>query len=98
MYDGRLILHFKIPSLKSCYLYSKLVSMKPASRILTESVIDNSFSVKRLDDDVPYSGHFVRLNYHHIVIIERGRGVLTVDHHSFDIAGQGIFLLSKGQI
>ncbi|RQO40330.1 hypothetical protein DBR39_05110 [Chryseobacterium sp. KBW03] len=72
--------------------------MKPASRILTESAIDNSFSVKRLDDDVPYSGHFVRLNYHHIVIIESGRGVLTVDHHSFDIAGQEIFLLSKGQI
>ena len=72
--------------------------MKPVSRILTESAIDNSFSVQRLNDDVPYSGYFVRLNYHHILMIESGRGVLTVDQHSFEIAGQEIFLLSKGQI
>ena len=72
--------------------------MKPVSGILTESVIDHSFSVKRLENDVPYSGSFVRLNYHHVLMIESGRGVLTVDGRSFDIAGQKIFLLSKGQI
>ncbi|MDR3025465.1 helix-turn-helix transcriptional regulator [Chryseobacterium sp.] len=72
--------------------------MKQVSGILTESVIDHSFSVKRLEDGIPYSGNFVRLNYHHILMIESGRGVLTVDEHTFDIAGQKIFLLSKGQI
>lgn len=72
--------------------------MKTVSEIVTESVIDHSFSVKRLEDDIPYSGYFVRLNYHHIVMIESGKGVLTIDEHSFDIAGQEIFLLSKGQI
>lgn len=72
--------------------------MKPVSEILTESVIDHSFSVKRLENEVPYSGSFVRLSYHHILIVESGRGVLMVDEQSFDIAGQEIFLLSKGQI
>lgn len=72
--------------------------MKPVSGILTESVIDHSFSVKRLEEHVPYSGSFVRLNYHHILMIESGRGVLSIDEHTFDIAGQRIFLLSKGQI
>ncbi|WP_223598854.1 helix-turn-helix domain-containing protein [Chryseobacterium sp. GVT01B] len=72
--------------------------MKQVSGILTESVIDHSFSVKRLEDEIPYSENFVRLNYHHILMVENGRGVLTVDEHTFDIAGQKIFLLSKGQI
>ncbi|TZF93549.1 helix-turn-helix domain-containing protein [Chryseobacterium panacisoli] len=72
--------------------------MKPVSGILTESVIDHSFSVKRLENDLPYSGSFVRLNYHHILMVESGRGVLVVDEQSFDIAGHKIFLLSKGQI
>ncbi|WP_213279204.1 AraC family transcriptional regulator [Chryseobacterium indologenes] len=72
--------------------------MKPVSGILTESVIDHSFSVKRLEEHVPYSGSFVRLNYHHILMIESGRGVLVIDEHTFDIADQKIFLLSKGQI
>lgn len=72
--------------------------MKPVSGILTESVIDHSFSVKRLEEHIPYSGSFVRLNYHHILMIESGRGVLVIDEHTFDIAGQRIFLLSKGQI
>ncbi|MDW9379524.1 helix-turn-helix domain-containing protein [Chryseobacterium sp. JV558] len=72
--------------------------MKQVSGILTEAVIDHSFSVKRLEDEIPYSRNFVRLNYHHILMIENGRGVLSVDEHTFDIAGQKIFLLSKGQI
>jgi hypothetical protein len=72
--------------------------MKPVSGILTESVIDHSFSVKRLEEHIPYSGSFVRLNYHHILMIESDRGVLVIDEHTFDIADQKIFLLSKGQI
>ncbi|MDR6461891.1 helix-turn-helix transcriptional regulator [Chryseobacterium sediminis] len=72
--------------------------MKPVSGILTESVIDHSFSVKRLEEHIPYSGSFVRLNYHHILMIESGRGVLSIDERTFDLAGQKIFLLSKGQI
>ncbi|MBE4949086.1 helix-turn-helix domain-containing protein [Chryseobacterium culicis] len=72
--------------------------MKPLSGIVTESAIDHSFSVKRLEDDVPYSGDFVRLNYHHIVMVESGKGSLKIDEYSFDIADQEIFLLSKGQI
>lgn len=72
--------------------------MKPVSGIVTETVISNSFSAKRLEDDIPYSKNFVRLNYHHIIMIESGNGVLTIDEHSFDIAGQEIFVLSKGQI
>lgn len=72
--------------------------MKPVSGIVTETTIHNSFSIKRLEDDVPYSEEWVRLNYHHIVIIEIGKGVLTIDEHSFDIAAHEIFLLAKGQI
>ena len=45
--------------------------MKPVSGIVSESVIDHSFSVKRLEDDLPYFVDFVRLNYHHIVMIEK---------------------------
>ena len=72
--------------------------MEPVSGILAESVIDHSFSVKRLEEHIPYSGSFVRLNCYHILMIESGRGVLIIDEHIFDIAGQKIFLLSKGQI
>ncbi|ROH94341.1 helix-turn-helix domain-containing protein [Chryseobacterium cucumeris] len=72
--------------------------MKPVSGIVSESVIDHSFSVKRLEDDLPYFVDFVRLNYHHIVMIEKGKGVLVIDERSFDITDQEIFLLSKGQI
>lgn len=72
--------------------------MKPVSGIVTEDAIDHSFSVKRLENDIPYAGDFVRLNYHHIVIIENGKGMLMIDESSFDIADRQIFLLAKGQI
>lgn len=72
--------------------------MKPVSGIITETAIHHSFSVKRLEGDIPFSGDLVRLNYHHIVIIEKGKGILTIDELSFDIADQEIFLLAKGQI
>ncbi len=72
--------------------------MKPGSEIVTESVIDHSFCVKRLEDAILYFGDFVRLSYHHIVMIESGKGVLMIDGHSFELADQEIFLFSKGQI
>ncbi|WP_126650496.1 AraC family transcriptional regulator [Chryseobacterium aureum] len=72
--------------------------MKPGSEIVTESVIDDSFCVKRLEGGILYFGDFVRLSYHHIVMIESGKGVLMIDGHSFDLADQEIFLFSKGQI
>jgi AraC-like DNA-binding protein len=72
--------------------------MKPVSGIVTEDAIDRSFSIKRLEDDIPYSGDFVRLNYHHIIVIENGKGVLKIDEFSFDIKDHEIFLLAKGQI
>lgn len=72
--------------------------MKLASEILSEPSIEHSFSVKRLHDQLLYSGDFVRLSYHHIIMIESGRGMFMVDQHSFEISGQEIFLLSKGQV
>ncbi|WP_343658226.1 helix-turn-helix transcriptional regulator [Chryseobacterium sp.] len=72
--------------------------MKPASEIVSEPSIEYSFSVKRLNDERLYSGDLVRLSYHHMIMIESGRGVFTVDQHSFEISGQEIFLLSKGQV
>ncbi|MGE8525306.1 helix-turn-helix domain-containing protein [Chryseobacterium rhizosphaerae] len=72
--------------------------MKSVSNIETEPIIDHSFSVKRLDKYIPYTQSFVRLSYHRILILEKGRGFLLVDNESFEISGCEFFLLAKGQI
>lgn len=72
--------------------------MKSASKIVNESVIDRSFAVQRMDGNIPYFENFIRLHYHRILVIENGKGILTVDDRSFEIKENTVFLLSKGQI
>lgn len=73
--------------------------MKTVLKILTEPVIDHSFSIRKFEkENMLHTEYFVRLNYHHILMVENGVGQLKVDGHSFTIAGHNVFLLSKGQI
>lgn len=72
--------------------------MKSASKIVNEPSLDQSFLVKYLKGEMSYTGYFVRLNYHCIIVIEKGSGLLTVDGKEFEIKANEIFLLAKGQV
>ncbi|MFZ4928284.1 AraC family transcriptional regulator [Chryseobacterium sp. Mn2064] len=72
--------------------------MKSASKIVNEPSIEQSFLVTYLEGEITYTRYFVRLNYHRIIVIEKGSGLLTVDGRSFEIKANEIFLLAKGQI
>lgn len=72
--------------------------MKPLPKIVTEPAVEHSFFVKQVKGDYLYTEHFIRLSYNRILIVESGSGLLIVDGHSFEISGNEVFLLAKGQI
>lgn len=72
--------------------------MKPVLNIVNESLIDQSFAVKRMAGNIPHIGNFIRLHYHGILVVEEGKGILTVDDRSFKMKENTIFLWSKGQV
>jgi AraC-like DNA-binding protein len=72
--------------------------MKSARKIIVESVINNSFSIKRIDHHFNNHETFNRLTYHRIFFVETGVGYLSIDNNTFVLHDNSIFLLSKGQI
>ena len=72
--------------------------MKLVKEIFTEPVINNSFSVERIDKCLVDAEVSSRLSYHRIVLVESGTGRLTIDNNSFEIRSHEVFLMSKGQI
>ncbi|BAV04891.1 AraC-type DNA-binding protein [Filimonas lacunae] len=66
--------------------------------IFRESTINNSFSIERLDNRAMNSDFPGRLSYHRILLVEKGRGSITVDGGTFEVHGEEVFLLAKGQI
>lgn len=72
--------------------------MKLVLTIITEPTISNSFSVERLEQCSVNTAFSTRLSYHRILLVENGKGTLTVDENSFEVKNQEVLLLSKGQI
>jgi AraC family transcriptional activator of pobA len=65
--------------------------------IVVEQEIANSFSVKELNAGAPDSAAITRLNYHRILLLEQGTGQLQIDDQLFELSGQEVFLMAKGQ-
>ena len=72
--------------------------MKSAKKIIIEPVIDDSFSINRIDQHLNDDETFNRLTYHRIFFVETGAGYLSIDNNVFELHDNSIFLLSKGQI
>ncbi|GGB02136.1 helix-turn-helix domain-containing protein [Puia dinghuensis] len=72
--------------------------MMSSVKIFAESAIYNSFSVERMNDRIFDNGFPNRLSYHRILLVEKGKGALSVDGNAFEIHGREVFLLAKGQI
>ena len=62
-----------------------------------EKELRDSFAILRRQDHQPGSNP-TRLRYHRILLIEKGRGRLTIDEQTFELKGQELFLLAKAQI
>jgi len=61
-----------------------------------ENEIKTSFSIQRLSSQ-EYSEK-TRLFYHRIILVSSGSGHFQIDGQLYDVAGNQLFLLSKGQI
>ena len=72
--------------------------MKPALKIFIEPAIADSFSVERLEKSIVNTESPSRLNYHRILLVENGTGLLNIDGNLFEVRNQEVFLLSKGQV
>jgi AraC-like DNA-binding protein len=72
--------------------------MNASLQLFMETAIHQSFSVAQLQDRVMNTDLPTRLSYHRILLIETGSGQLTVDDRTFDINGQEVFLMAKGQV
>lgn len=72
--------------------------MKLVQEVYTEPVIDNSFSIERVDRRMVDTAFSVRLSYHRILLIESGTGTVTIDDNTFELKDQEVFLMSKGQM
>jgi AraC-like DNA-binding protein len=68
------------------------------SKIFVEKAIKNSFYIDRLESSVLDMEYANRLNYHRLLLVESGSGKLIVDGNIFEISGNEIFLLAKGQL
>lgn len=69
-----------------------------SQEVFIESAIKDSFFVDRLDNAALDTEFANRLSYHRILFVEKGCGTLTVDDNTFDVDGQELFLLAKGQL
>jgi AraC family transcriptional activator of pobA len=73
--------------------------MKPLSlHAFAETEITNSFFIDRLENIPVITQDPVRLGYHRILLVESGSGNIIVDENGFEVTGQELFLVAKGQI
>ena len=61
-----------------------------------EADIKDSFSIRKLDDTSVQGT--CRLAYHRILFVKTGEGSLQIDDNTYAVAGNQIYLLSKGQL
>lgn len=72
--------------------------MKSTPDIFIEPDIVNSFSIERFEQFVVDTEISKRLSYHRILLIENGKGSISIDSNSFEVKSKEVFLMSKGQI
>lgn len=72
--------------------------MDLAREISAEPIVDNSFSVSRIDNMRMNTEYSTRLSYHQILLLKSGEGVLNVDNTIYTINGDEVILLAKGQV
>ncbi|WP_293952718.1 MULTISPECIES: hypothetical protein [unclassified Sphingobacterium] len=72
--------------------------MKSAKKIIIEPVIDDSFSISRIDHHLNDHETFNRPTYNRIFFVETGTGYLSNDNNIFELHDNSIFLLPKRQI
>jgi AraC family transcriptional activator of pobA len=72
--------------------------MKSSIKVFLETAIKDSFFIERLEDTSLFTQLPNRLSYHRILLVEKGLGSLIVDDNTFEIGGQELFLMAKGQI
>lgn len=65
---------------------------------LTDTVIEDSFSITHLNKTTPGSQQICRVTYHRILLITEGKGEIQIDNTFYPITGDELFLLAKGQI
>lgn len=68
------------------------------SNMLADKMIEDSFSIGYLNEQVMEMEQMCRVNYHRIFLITTGKGNIQIDNTLYPIAGNELFLLSKGQI
>jgi AraC family transcriptional activator of pobA len=72
--------------------------MKLSLNVFVETAINNSFFIDQLDNSALDTEYPNRLSYHRILLVEKGSGTLIVDDNTFEVRGQELFLLAKGQV
>lgn len=68
------------------------------SEVFAENIINDSFLVDRLMDASLDTAYAIRLNYHRILLVEKGTGKIIVDDNKFEISGSEVLMLGKGQL
>ncbi|WP_293310954.1 helix-turn-helix domain-containing protein [Pedobacter sp. UBA5917] len=63
-----------------------------------EKELNDSFSINRFEDHFFPDQAAYRLTYHRILLLSQGSGEIQIDDQHFQLSGQEIFLMAKGQI
>lgn len=72
--------------------------MKLVRTLITESVVEHSFSIRCLEESTLAMASYNRLAYHRIVFIACGQGLLEIDQTLYTLSSGQIYLMAKGQI
>lgn len=72
--------------------------LKTPLHVKLEKELKDSFSIKLFEDHLCVDPLAYRLTYHRILLISQGSGEIQIDEQYFQLSGQEIFLIAKGQI
>lgn len=75
-----------------------MVEKHDVSWMRVDKELKDSFAVNYLHAHVFETQAVCRINYHRIFIIQEGNGTLQIDDNSYQISGNELFLLAKGQL
>lgn len=72
--------------------------MSLPTSIVFDQEIQDSFSIRTLEPYNPVDTAAWRLRYHRIFLIQQGVGRVHIDEHGFELVGNGVLLIAKGQV
>jgi len=70
----------------------------PSLQAFIETAITDSFAIDQLENTTFNTAVPAYLKYNRIFFVETGAGSITIDDNKFNVAGQELFLLAKGQV